>query len=113
MQRRLQPRAWTPRRLTALACGLGGFGLGIMLLALFLSVAVVACDAAPPDAAEKLWKKLEPFTQPPEEFAGTFGPYKSPLKFDDGSIAKTPADWTRRRAEIAKTWSKRLGAWPE
>jgi dienelactone hydrolase len=76
----------------------------------FLPLAVLAADE--PDSAKALWKKLEPFTQSPAEFAGKFGPYKSPLKFADGTLAKTPADWARRRAEIAKTWHERLGAWP-
>ena len=55
---------------------------------------------------------IEPFAQPPAEFAGKLGPYRSPLKFADGSVAKTPADWAKRREEIHKTWTKRLGAWP-
>src|SRR5437879_5309715 len=82
------------------------------LLAGFLSVAVVALGADQPASSEALWKKLEPFTQPPAEFAGKFGSYQSPLKFADGSLAKSPADWTRRRAEILKTWQQRLGSWP-
>jgi dienelactone hydrolase len=68
--------------------------------------------AQQPDAADALWKKLAPYSQPPEEFAGKLGTYRSPLQFADGSIAKTPADWARRRDEISKTWHKRLGAWP-
>ncbi len=59
-----------------------------------------------------LWNKLKPYAQPPPEFADKLGPYKSPLKFADGSVVKTPEDWTRRRAEILKTWHARLGAWP-
>jgi hypothetical protein len=59
-----------------------------------------------------LWKKLEPFTRPPAEFEGKFGSYRSPLKFANDAIAKTPADWAQRRAEILKTWHKRLGEWP-
>ncbi len=65
---------------------------------------------APARAA--LWQRLEKFTQPPPEFAGQFGPYRSPLKFADGSVAKSPEDWTRRRKEILETWHKRLGTWP-
>jgi dienelactone hydrolase len=68
--------------------------------------------AQQPDSADPLWKKLQSFAQPPAEFAGKLGPYTSPLKFADGSMAKTPADWARRRAEIAKTWEQRLGPWP-
>lgn len=83
------------------------------LLCVALPLAVLASlSAQPPASSEALWKKLEPFAQPPEEFTGKLGSYRSPLKFADGSIAKTPADWTRRRAEIVKTWHKRLGAWP-
>jgi outer membrane protein assembly factor BamB/dienelactone hydrolase len=61
---------------------------------------------------EALWRELEPFTEPPTEYAGQFGPYRSPLKFADGTIAKTPADWGRRRKEILETWHRRLGPWP-
>lgn len=80
-------------------------------LAAVVSLTAVAAWAEEP-AAEALWKKLEPFTAPPAEFAGKFGQYRSPLKFADGSVAKTPADWKRRRAEILQTWHKRLGPWP-
>jgi dienelactone hydrolase len=55
---------------------------------------------------------LEPFAQPPEEFAGKLGAYRSPLKFADGTVVKSAADWARRRDEILKTWNKRLGPWP-
>jgi len=50
--------------------------------------------------------------RPPAEFAGDFGQSKSPLIFDDGTAAKTPADWQRRRREILKTWHGLMGAWP-
>jgi dienelactone hydrolase len=75
-------------------------------------VVVAALSADQPASAEALSKKLEPFTQPPAEFAGKLGAYQSPLKFADGSLAKSPADWARRRAEILKTWHQRLGSWP-
>ena len=86
--------------------------LRYVALAAILPVMAVGVGADQPASSEALWKKLEPFAQPPEEFAGKFGPYRSPLKFADGSIAKTPADWARRREEILKTWHKRLGPWP-
>jgi dienelactone hydrolase len=86
--------------------------LAALLLAGFALV-IAAVRADEPDRAEALWKKLQPFAQPPAEFAGKFGSYKSPLEFADGSIAKTPADWTKRRAEILQTWHERLGGpWP-
>src|SRR2546430_2447135 len=90
---------WAPGILTA------------VLTMLLPMTAVVVADEQP-DARAALWKKLEPFAQPPAEFVGKLGPYRSPLKFADGSVAKTPADWNRRRAEIRQTWHKRLGPWP-
>ncbi len=83
----------------------------LLLLATILppAAAGTADQTAGPEA---LWKKLEPFAHPPAEFAGKLGAYRSPLQFADGSQAKTPADWARRRAEIATSWHKRLGAWP-
>src|SRR5262245_37654851 len=88
---------------------LGQFCLPLLL---FLPLALVATGADEPSSAEALWKQLKPFAQPPAEFAGKFGSYQSPLKFADGSVAKTPADWERRRAEILKSWHQGLGAWP-
>src|SRR5262245_32481347 len=82
-----------------------------LALTTFLLVAASGTTGQPA-SADALWKKLEPFAQPPEEFAGKFGAFRSPLQFADGSIAKTAADWTRRRGEILKTWHKRLGPWP-
>ena len=63
-------------------------------------------------ARAALFQRLEKFTQPPTEFAGQFGSYRSPLKFADGSTVKSADDWARRRKEILATWHKRLGAWP-
>jgi dienelactone hydrolase len=68
--------------------------------------------AQEPRSRDALWKQLEPYAQPPEEFAGKFGSYRSPLKFADGTIAKNAEDWARRRDEIEKLWHKRLGPWP-
>jgi len=86
-------------------------GLLCFTLAL-LPLALAAAGTEQPAPTESLWKKLAPFAQPPEEFAGKFGSYRSPLKFGDGSVARTPADWARRREEIRNTWHKRLGSWP-
>src|SRR3954469_9665958 len=62
--------------------------------------------------AKKLPDKLAPFFRPPAALAQDFGAYKSPLLFADGSKVKTPADWKKRRQEIAKTWHGLLGPWP-
>src|SRR6516162_3894449 len=82
------------------------------LLAAFLPAAAAAVHAQQSTSSQALWKKLEPFAQPPEEFAGKFGSYRSPLKFADGTVVKSAADWARRRDEILKTWHQRLGPWP-
>ena len=82
-----------------------------LLLAAFL-LAVVAAVGAQPPTSDALWKKLEPFARPPEDFVGKFGTYRSPLKFADGSVVTSKADWPRRREEIQTTWHKRLGTWP-
>ena len=83
-----------------------------LLLAALLPVAMPAMGADQPTSRQALWKKLEPFTRPPPEFEGQLGPYRSPLLFADNTVAKTPADWAKRRDEILNTWQKRLGAWP-
>jgi dienelactone hydrolase len=86
---------------------------------LFVSLALLALICVPArsqeprsERADVLWKKLEPLSRPSAEFAGKLGAYKSPLAFADGSVAKTPQDWARRRREILKTWHERLGNWP-
>ena len=82
------------------------------LLAALVPAAAAAVHAQQPTAAESLWKKLEHFAQPPEEFADKLGAYRSPLKFADGSTVKSSDDGSRRRKEILATWHKRLGPWP-
>jgi dienelactone hydrolase len=88
-----------------------GFRCGF-LPAAFLLVAGAAVASDRPASPEALWKKLSPFAQPPGEFAGKLGSYRSPLEFADGSTARTASDWARRREEIRKTWHRRLGPWP-
>ncbi len=72
--------------------------------------ASVPADDSP--AREALWQRLEKYVQPLSEFAGQFGAYRSPLKFSDGTLVKSPEDWTRRRQEILAMWHRRLGPWP-
>jgi dienelactone hydrolase len=97
-----------------MACHLLHLGLGFLasLLTAFLPALIAPALADSPASAEALWKKLEPFAQPPREFAGNLGSYRSPLRFADGSVASSAADWSRRRKEILDTWHKRLGPWP-
>ena len=70
------------------------------------------CLPAQADDAAALKQKLSPYFAPPTEFAGKLGPYRSPLKFADGTVVASPQDWARRRAEILKLWHQRLGPWP-
>ena len=63
-------------------------------------------------AAQDLPAELTPRFRCPDEFTGKFSPQRSPLQFDDGSIVKTSADWSRRREEILKTWRQIMGDWP-
>src|SRR2546430_1531304 len=58
------------------------------------------------------WEIIAPFFQPPSEFAGQFGAYRSPLLFNDGTPVKSAADWPRRRAEILREWNELMGPWP-
>ena len=73
------------------------------LAALVSAVSVFADDVASPLAAA---------FQPPTEFAGKLGGYRSPLVFDDGSRVAEASEWPRRRAEIRQYWDAILGAWP-
>lgn len=50
--------------------------------------------------------------RPPPELEGKFGPYKSPLVFDDGRPVRDPAAWRERRREILASWHGIMGAWP-
>jgi dienelactone hydrolase len=54
---------------------------------------------------------IEPFMKCPKKFEGQIGDYGDVLKFEDGTMVKTAADWTRRREEIRKFWHESLGAW--
>src|SRR5579885_856739 len=66
----------------------------------------VAGEGSPP-------KALAPFFRPPDEFAGQFGDYRSPLKFADGRAVKSADDWPKRRQEILTTWHEFMGPWPD
>jgi dienelactone hydrolase len=82
------------------------------MLVAVLSVGPAFTGVDEPDSRAALWQKLAPFSRPPAEYAGKFSSYRSPLLFADGSRAKTPADWARRREEILNTWARRLGRRP-
>ncbi len=48
----------------------------------------------------------------PEKFVSDFGAFRSPLKFNDGTLVNSSEDWTKRRAEIFSDWENLLGKWP-
>lgn len=50
--------------------------------------------------------------QPPEEWAGKLGDYRSPLLLDDGTPVKFAPEWPRRREELLKYWHGEMGPWP-
>ncbi len=62
--------------------------------------------------ADSIPETLRPFFAPLAEFADDFGDYRSPLKFDDDTPVRTPAQWQARRAEIFAAWRKLTGFWP-
>jgi hypothetical protein len=71
-----------------------------------------AADPQAPASAEALARELEQFFTPPAKYAKDFGPYRSPLTFNDGTPVTSPADWAKRRREILETWHGLMGAWP-
>jgi len=90
-------------------------GLRGWLIALLIGVGMGGAASAPAGdlpAREDLWRRLAKHFQPPAEYAGQLGPYRSPLEFADGTRVKSPQDWARRRQEILATWHRRLGPWP-
>ncbi|MEQ8785936.1 MAG: PKD domain-containing protein [Pirellulaceae bacterium] len=72
----------------------------------------LATSATGGQAKATAWVTIAPYFSPPEEFAGEYGDYRSPLKFNDGSPVRTKDDWKQRRAEIHQQWTKLLGEWP-
>ena len=56
---------------------------------------------------------IDSYFTPPKEWREKLGAFRSPLVFNDGTRAKTPADWVRRRLELRVDWMKLLGQWPK
>jgi hypothetical protein len=56
--------------------------------------------------------QLACISQPPPEFAGQLGEYRSPLLFSDGTKVTDATAWARRRQEILADWHGLLGPWP-
>jgi hypothetical protein len=74
-----------------------------------LAASVLSCCGA---ASEPAAVFPDTCFQPPPEYAGQLGAFRSPLLFDDGTPVRSAADWPRRRAEILKAWHELMGPWP-
>ncbi len=87
----------------------------VPFLALTSIVFLVFSDALADSVsgAESAMRSLAPFLQPPTEFAGKLGVFRSPLLFNDGSTVKNAAEWPRRREEILHEWNELMGQWPK
>ena len=64
------------------------------------------------EASQEIWGKISPAFMPPSEFKDKYGDYRSPLKFYDGRLVKTPKEWKKRRKEILNRWNGMMGKWP-
>ena len=83
-----------------------------MAITLCVLSLLLSSSTNPRDALKAVPETIRPFFGPPPQFAGDFGQYRSPLRFDDGTPVKTPADWQKRRQEILATWRRLTGLWP-
>jgi dienelactone hydrolase len=85
---------------------------GLLFLGPAAAATAFAAGQSAPAAADALAQELAPVFKPPARYAGDFGPYRSPLKFDDGTPVRSAADWAKRRREILATWHGLMGPWP-
>ncbi len=85
---------------------------GSMLMCRLLVISMGVLVFANSIPAAEPWDKIAPFFSPPKEWQDKYGDYRSPLRFEDGSLVLTADDWKKRRAEILKQWQDLLGQWP-
>lgn len=57
-------------------------------------------------------ERVAPFFNPPADLASERAPLRNLLRFEDGRLARSAADWIRRRSEIKDHWTGALGKWP-
>ncbi|MFA5189353.1 MAG: sialidase [Verrucomicrobiia bacterium] len=84
----------------------------IKLSLICLACIVALCSIGAAAEEGSAWKSLAPFFEPPQEYATPSKAYRSPLRFNDGQLLASAADWPRRRAEILKQWHDLMGPWP-
>jgi len=82
-------------------------------LAWFVSLGIGGNALRAEDATSDSWRKIAPAFEPPKEFAGKLGEYRSPLLLDDGRPVRTVDQWQQRRKELLDYWHGVMGAWPE
>lgn len=81
--------------------------LGICLLLVITPTGLWGQEGAIP------WSDMKQFFQPPPEYQGQLGEYRSLMKFTDGTPVQSREDWPGRRQEILKEWHAIMGPWPE
>jgi dienelactone hydrolase len=59
-----------------------------------------------------IWNQISAYFSPPKEYKEKYGEYRSPLKFYDGRLVKSPENWAKRRDEILSRWNTLMGEWP-
>ena len=76
---------------------------------------LVTSDAEPvtPAQSDSAWPEIKEYFSPPPEYSELQDRYPVPLRFSDGSVVQTPADWQRRRTELLDEWTDHLGTWPD
>ncbi len=83
-----------------------------ILLAIFQTTPATGQNFQKPNK-EKLWRQIEPYFSPPEEFQNEYGDFLSPLKFYNGESVNSFEEWPSRRKEILNRWHELMGEWPE
>ena len=81
----------------------------VLLAAVLASGPVVR---AADDEVKVLGEELARYARPPKELADDFGGLRSPLLRADSTRITTPAEWTRQRDGIRKSWQDAMGPWP-
>jgi dienelactone hydrolase len=79
-----------------------------------VSLPLLGAQAASPSAEHiaQLPLNVRSCFIPPPEFLNDFGPYRSPLKCQDGTRVRNTAQWQAQRAHLLATWRRFLGNWP-
>ena len=62
--------------------------------------------------AAVIWEKIAIDFSVPAAYVDDYGTYRSPLKFYNGNMVRTPEDWQKRNKEIRNRWQKLMGHWP-